>query len=139
MELSSFVSEQKFGTSRVKFKVVNLGVMVNRGLQLVVLGVQIHDADGHGVYQIGDYLGLDSTIGFLFFGDLRKSGRDHVRSHVLSSACANRLIVAILNNGQFSSIEDHDDVGGREVELLVARASPVDLRKLTGLNVTKKK
>ena len=49
MQLATLVSEKKLGASWVELKVVNLAIVIDRRLQLVVLELQIQDADGHAI------------------------------------------------------------------------------------------
>jgi len=60
MELLSLVLEQKFATTGVELKIVNLGVMVDRCLDLIVS--EILDADGHLIKKVCDDLGWFTSI-----------------------------------------------------------------------------
>jgi len=58
--------------------------------------------------------------------------------NILSSAGADNLIHAVLHDKQLASIENHAYVGVGEVKLLIATASPGDLRELAGLHIAQK-
>jgi hypothetical protein len=58
-----------------------------------------------------------------------EASRDHVRMNVLSAACTDNFVYAILNNEKLSSIEDHADIRVGEVILLISTSSPGDFRE----------
>jgi hypothetical protein len=134
MELSPLVSKQKFVATWIQLKVVNLAVMGNSGLDLVES--QVLDADGEAVKEIGD--NFCWLTAFLLLLGVVETSRDHVWSHVLCSAGADHLVDSILDNGEFTSIEDHTDVRIGEIELLVTTASPWEFRKFARLEITQK-
>jgi len=56
--------------------------------------------------------------------------------HVLGTASSNDLVDTVLDNREFTGVEDHADLGVREVKLLVSAASPWELGDLTALHIT---
>jgi len=116
VELLALVSEEQLGATGVQLKVVDLGVVRNRGLDHV-LG-QVIDADGHNVHEVSDNLGGLAATELLL--TVVQTSTDHVGVHVLSAAGTNDLIDTVLNDGKLTSVEYHADVGVAEVELLIA-------------------
>ena len=134
MQLSPLVPEEELAAAWVQLQVVDLAVVVHRGLDLVES--QVLDADRQVVQEVGDDLGGLAASQLLL--RVVEAGRDHVGAHVLRSAGADDLVDAVLDDGQLACVEDHADVGVREVELLVAAASPRELGELAQLKVAEK-
>lgn len=132
VELLALVTEQELGAARVQLQVVNLGIVWDRSLDHV-LG-EIVDANRHNIEEISNDFGWFATTKLLVA--VVQTGADHVGVHILSATSSNHFIHAILNDGELTSVEDHADVGVREIKLLVARAAPWELRHLAGLHVS---
>ena len=94
VELFPLVTEEELVATWVELKVVDFGVMLDGGLNLV--NTQVLDADGLQISQVGDDLGWFSTSQVLL--RVVKSGGDHVRVDVLGAAGTNDLVDAVLDD-----------------------------------------
>ena len=127
----ALVAEKQLGTARVELKVVDLGV-VGDGAHTLTLA-EVLDADCHLVEQVGDdFDGLSADALRLRVVQAR---RDNVGVDVLSAASANHFVHAVFNNGKLARVEDHADLGVREVKLFVSTSSPRQLRDFAALHV----
>jgi hypothetical protein len=65
-----------------------------------------------------------------------KASRDEVRGNVFSATGSNNLVNSVFNDGEFTSVKDHADVGVREVKFLISRSAPWELTQLTDFHIS---
>ena len=80
------------------------------------MGLRLTHGNGLNIYQVGHLLIIVNSSLFPFI----KANADQMGVHELSAGRTKNLILAILNERQFSSIENHADIFIVKIELLIS-------------------